>query len=265
MRWCRFQAKGAPSFGIIEGDAIVPVSGSPFAEYRRSRSKVPLKDAKLLAPVVPKPIFYATSRNYRTSLLDNIVRTRRVFQTMEPWTGYRAATAITGPDSDVVIPADCPPDDVTFQGEIVVVIGKKGRLLSNEEAQDAIFGYMIGNDVTANTWAETDTRQWRGKNCDTFKPLGPWIETDLDVDQAVCTIRYNGRETAEWKVNAWFYSPADVLVAITKYMTVKPGDILMMGTDGVRSPYVRTGDVVEIEVSGIGVLRNRFIQSVDWH
>jgi len=264
MRWCRFESKNGPSFGIIEGDQIVPVSGSPFKEFKKTNSKISLKGAKLLAPV-EKPIFYATSRNYRTSLLDNVGRNRKVFQMGQPWTGYRAATAITGPESEVIIPADCPPDDVTFQGEIVAVIGKQGRGLSLDEAKQAIFGYTIGNDVTANTWATTDTRGWRGKNCDTFKPLGPWIETDLKVEKAVGKVRYNGKETVKWNINDWFFSPAEVLVAITKYMTIKPGDILMMGNDGVRSPYLKTGDVVEVEVGGLGTLRNRFTQSVDWH
>ena len=262
MRWCRFQFEGKPSFGIIEGDQIVPVSGSPFKEYERTRAKVSLEGAKLLAPV-EKPIFYATSRNYKRNLQDNIGRSKRIFATAEPWTGYRAATAITGPDSDVILPANCP-DDVAFQGEPVVVIGKKARHLTHDEAWDAIFGYTIGNDVTCHTWAATDTRAWRGKNVDTWKPLGPWIETDLNVDEAVCTVRHNGIETVKWNIDEWYFSPADVLVKITKYITLNPGDILMMGTEGARSPYVKHGDTVEIEMSGVGNLRNRFVSSVDW-
>lgn len=265
MRWCRFQSRSGPTFGIIEGDSIVPVSGTPFGEYSRRGSKVSLKGAKLLAPVVEKPIFYATSWNYRTSFLELVERDKRVRQNATPWTGYRAATAITGPDSDVIIPPDCPPDDVRFQGELVVVIGKQARHLSPDNAHEAIFGYMIGNDVTASTWAETDTRAWRGKNCDTFKPLGPWIETDFNPNKAVCKVSLNGKETTKWKVGDWFFSPVEVLVEMTKYITIRPGDILMMGTDGLRSPTVETGDVVDIEISGIGKLTNRFIQSVDWH
>jgi 2-keto-4-pentenoate hydratase/2-oxohepta-3-ene-1,7-dioic acid hydratase in catechol pathway len=263
MRWCRFEGKKGPAFGIIEGDTIVPVAGSPFKEYERTRTKVALEDAKLLAPV-ERPIFYATSRNYRTSLQDNIGRSKRIFAAAEAWTGYRAATAITGPDADIVIPADCP-DDVYFQGELVVVIGKQAKHLTPETAWDAIFGYTIGNDVTCDTWATTDTRAWRGKNIDTWKPLGPWIETDLDLDRATCKVSLNGAETAKWKLNEWYFSPADVLASITRYITVRPGDILMMGTDGVRPPYVKHGDAVEIDVAGLGALRNRFVKSVDWY
>jgi 2-keto-4-pentenoate hydratase/2-oxohepta-3-ene-1,7-dioic acid hydratase in catechol pathway len=263
MRWCRFEHKNASSFGIIEDDKIIPVAGSPFGSYERLKTRVSLARAKLLAPV-DKPIFYATSRNYRKNLQDSIGRSNRIFAMAEPWAGYRAASAITGPDADVVIPSDCP-DDVYFQGEIVVVIGKKARHLTHDGARDAIFGYTIGNDVTCDTWATTDTRSWRGKNVDTWKPLGPWIETELDVDKAMCRVRYNGQELVGWNINQWYFSPADVLVAITRYITVNPGDILMMGTEGVRSPYVKHGDQVEVEVSGLGTLRNRFVKSVDWY
>ncbi len=263
MRWCRFEYKNAASFGIIEDDRIVPVTGSPFTEYERINAGVSLKRAKLLAPV-EKPIFYATSRNYKKNLQDNIGRSRSMFAAAEAWTGYRAASAITGPDSDIVIPADCP-DDVYFQGEVVVVIGKKAKNLTHDEAWDAIFGYTIGNDVTCDTWATTDTRAWRGKNIDTWKPLGPWIETDLNVDKAVCRVSLNGKETVKWNINEWYFSPADVLVSITRYITINPGDILMMGTEGVRSPYVKHGDTVEIELRGLGTLRNSFVKSVDWY
>jgi 2-keto-4-pentenoate hydratase/2-oxohepta-3-ene-1,7-dioic acid hydratase in catechol pathway len=263
MRWCRFEYRNGPSFGIVEGDQIIPVMGSPFEKYERSKAKVALEKAKLLAPV-EKPVFYATSRNYRTNLQDSIGRSNRIFAMSQAWAGYRAASAITGPDSDIVLPADCP-DDVYYQGEVVVVIGKKARNLTRDEAWDAIFGYTIGNDVTCHTWATTDTRTWRGKNIDTWKPLGPWIETDFNVDKAVCRIRLNGKETVKWNINEWYFSPADVLVAITRYITINPGDILMMGTEGVRPPYANHGDVVEIELRGVGTLRNRFVRSVDWH
>lgn len=263
MRWCRFEYRDGASYGIIEGDKIIPVAGSPFSQFERLKARVSLSRAKLLAPV-EKPVFYATSRNYRKNLQDSIGRSNRIFAVSEAWAGYRAASAITGPEADVVIPADCP-DDVYFQGELVVVVGKKARHLTHQEAWDAIFGYTIGNDVTCDTWATTDTRAWRGKNIDTWKPLGPWIETGLNVNKAICRVRYNGKEIVKWNVNEWYFSPADVLVAITRYITINPGDILMMGTEGERSPYVKHGDTVEIEVGGLGKLRNRFVRSVDWY
>lgn len=255
MRWCRFADKEGPSFGIIEGDQIVPVLGTPFGEYRRSDARVALSGAKLLAPVIP-PTFYATGRNYPEHLADRVAHGSTAPK--EPWTGYRASNALVGTEEAVVIPADCP-DDVEYEGELVAVIGKQAKHLSPDNALDVVFGYTIGNDISGMTWHKTDPRPWRSKNTDTWKPMGPWIETDLNLDEAVVTTSYNGKVMVEFKVTSWIFSLSDVLVAMTKYMTVYPGDVLWMGAEGV-SPYLKHGDVVEIEVSGIGVLRNPVIK-----
>jgi 2-keto-4-pentenoate hydratase/2-oxohepta-3-ene-1,7-dioic acid hydratase in catechol pathway len=255
MRWCRFDHNNEPSFGIIEGDQIVPVTGSPFGTYERSDGRVPLDGAKLLAPVIP-PTFYATGRNYPEHLADRVAHGASTPK--DPWTGYRASNALIGTDQAIIIPADCP-DDVEYEGELVAVIGKQAKHLTHDNAMDVVFGYTIGNDVSGMTWHRTDPRPWRSKNTDTWKPMGPWIETDLNLDEAVATARYNGKVMAEFKVTSWRHSIADVLVAITKYMTVYPGDILWMGAEGV-SPYVKHGDVVEVEITGIGVLRNTIVR-----
>jgi 2-keto-4-pentenoate hydratase/2-oxohepta-3-ene-1,7-dioic acid hydratase in catechol pathway len=262
MRWCKFDRGGELCFGILEGDRIVPVDGSPFREYQKRSEQVALADVRLVA-AVEKPVFYATSRNYRRNLQDNIGRSNRIFAAAEAWTGYRARSAITAHEADIVMPADCP-NDVYSQGELVVVIGKRAKNLTHEDAWKAIFGYTIGNDVTCATWAATDTRAWRGKNLDTWKPIGPWIETGVDVNEAMCSVRHNGREIVNWRLNEWYFSPADVLVSITRYITINPGDILMMGTEGERAPYANHHDTVEVEISGIGTLRNRFVKSIDW-
>ena len=245
MRWCRFMEGNEPSFGIVEGDTIVGVEGSPFTQYKRTRTTVPLKGAKLLAPV-EYPTYYAIGRNYEGHVAGRL----RAGAPMPPapWAWWRSATALNGTDSDVIIPADCP-DDVEYECEPVVVIGKGGRNFTREQAQDAISGYTIGNDVTGMSWERQDPSSWRSKNCDTWKPLGPWIETDLDVADAICTVRYNGVPQVRWRISNWIYSPVDVLVAISRYMTLSPGDILTMGAEGM-SPFMEHGDIVEAEVTG---------------
>jgi 2-keto-4-pentenoate hydratase/2-oxohepta-3-ene-1,7-dioic acid hydratase in catechol pathway len=258
MRWCRFElANKKPSFGIIEGDQIIQVNGSPFAEegYSRTTAKVPLKGTKLLAPVIP-PTFYATGRNYAEHLADRVAHGSATPH--EAWTGYRASNALVGTGETVIIPPDCP-DDVEYEGELVAVIGKKARHLTQANAMDVIFGYTIGNDISGMTWHKKDTRPWRSKNTDTWKPMGPWIETDFDVTKAKARTFYNGKLMVEFKVDSWIFSVADVLCAITKYMTVYPGDIIWMGAEGV-SPYMKHGDVVEIEIDGIGRLTNPVIR-----
>jgi 2-keto-4-pentenoate hydratase/2-oxohepta-3-ene-1,7-dioic acid hydratase in catechol pathway len=173
------------------------------------------------------------------------------------WASFRAPGALVGTEEDVILPADCP-EDMEYEGELVVVIGKKSKHLTYANAMDAVFGYTIGNDIGAMTWARTDPRPWRSKGCDTWKPMGPWIETDFDVEKAVASTVYNGKVMVEFNVTNWRHSVADVLVALTKYLTLSPGDILWMGAEGV-SPRLKHGDVIEVSITGIGTLRNRVI------
>ena len=255
MRWCRFKYNDHPSFGIIEDDKIIPIIGSPFGDYQRVNAEVELNGAELLAPVIP-PTFYATGRNYPEHLADRVAHGSTAPK--EPWAGYRASNALVGTKHPIIIPADCP-DDVEYEGELVAVIGKQAKNLTHDNAMDVVFGYTIGNDISGMSWHKNDPRPWRSKNTDSWKPMGPWIETELDVSKAVATIRHNGKDMTEFKVDSWIFSIADVLVAITKYMTVYPGDILWMGAEGV-SPYLKHGDEVEIEINGIGVLTNPVIR-----
>jgi 2-keto-4-pentenoate hydratase/2-oxohepta-3-ene-1,7-dioic acid hydratase in catechol pathway len=255
MRWCRFNYKNEATFGIIEGDFIVPVWGDPFGEYARVNTKVPLQGTQLLAPIIPGT-FWATGRNYAKHLADRVAHGDSTPESA--WASYRTSNALIGTGETVIIPADCP-DDVEYEGELVAVIGKKSRHLTHENAMDAIFGYTIGNDIVGMTWARTDPRPWRSKSCDTWKPMGPWIETDFDVNQAVAKTTYNGKVMVEFKVNTWRHGVADVLVALTKYLTLHPGDILWMGAEGV-SPRIKHGDVIEVSISGIGTLRNPVIR-----
>lgn len=255
MRWCRFNYRDKATFGIIEGDHIIPVWGNPFEEYARVNTKVVLEGTQLLAPIIPGT-FWATGRNYPKHLEDRVAHGESTPESA--WASFRASGALIGTGETIVIPADCP-DDVEYEGELVVVIGTKSKHLTYENAMDAVFGYTIGNDIGAMTWHRTDPRPWRSKGCDTWKPMGPWIETAFDVEQAVATTRYNGKVMVEFKVTTWRHSIADVLVALTKYLTLHPGDILWMGAEGV-SPRLKHGDVIEVSITGIGTLRNPVIR-----
>jgi 2-keto-4-pentenoate hydratase/2-oxohepta-3-ene-1,7-dioic acid hydratase in catechol pathway len=255
MRWCRFNFKDKATFGIIEGDYIIPVSGNPFEEYTRVNTKVALKGTQLLAPIIPGT-FWATGRNYAKHLADRVASGESTPESA--WASFRAPSALVGTGETVIIPADCP-DDVEYEGELVAVIGKKSRHLTPANAMDAVFGYTIGNDIGAYTWHREDPRPWRSKGCDTWKPMGPWIETDFDVEKAVASTTYNGKVMVEFKVTNWRHSIADVLVALTKYITLSPGDILWMGAEGV-SPRIKHGDVIEISITGIGTLSNPVIR-----
>jgi 2-keto-4-pentenoate hydratase/2-oxohepta-3-ene-1,7-dioic acid hydratase in catechol pathway len=121
--------------------------------------------------------------------------------------------------------------------------------------------YTIGNDVSERTWQRGDRTFWRGKNTDTFKPMGPWIETDVDLDALQTIIRLNGREDLRFKTNDMIFGIAHYIATMTKYLTLYPGDVIWMGTDGT-SPDLVHGDIVEVELTGIGVLHNRFVRAL---
>jgi 2-keto-4-pentenoate hydratase/2-oxohepta-3-ene-1,7-dioic acid hydratase in catechol pathway len=139
------------------------------------------------------------------------------------------------------------------------VIGTKAKHLSERDAFSCILGWTIGNDMSERTWQRGDRTLWRAKNTDTFKPMGPWIETSADLERMETIIRVNGKETYRFKTCDMIFGVVPFLVELTKYFTLWPGDVIWMGTDGA-SPDLKHGDVVEIEITGIGTLRNRFVR-----
>ncbi len=146
-----------------------------------------------------------------------------------------------------------------YEGELVVVIGKHAKNLSEADALSCVFGYTIGNDVSERSWQKNDRTFYRSKNTDTFKPMGPWIETNLDLDAAHTTVRLNGQPRTSFATNHMLFSIARFISATSRYNTFYPGDVMWMGTDG-QSPDLVHGDVVEVDITGIGTLRNRFVR-----
>ena len=134
--------------------------------------------------------------------------------------------------------------------------------MSERDAPSCVLGYTIGNDVSERTWQSTDRTLWRGKNTDTFKPMGPWIETSVDLDQLETIVRVNGAVTTRFPTNDMLFGVATYIAAMTRYLTLYPGDVIWMGTDGT-SPNLKAGDTVEIEIAGIGTLRNPFVAASD--
>ena len=171
--------------------------------------------------------------------------------------GYRAQNALIAHDEDVVIPATAT-EKIHYEGELVVVIGKKAKHLDEANAMSCVFGYTIGNDVSERSWQKADRGLWRAKNADTFKPMGPWIETEADLDKMETIVKVNGKETGHFHTNDMIFGVVPFIVELTKYFTLWPGDVIWMGTDGA-SPDLKAGDLVEIEITGIGTLRNKFV------
>ena len=124
-----------------------------------------------------------------------------------------------------------------YEGELVAVIGRKCKHLTRDNALSAVLGYTIGNDVSERTWQKSDRTLWRAKNTDTFKPMGPWIETNVKLDDLVTKVRLNGKELIAFQTNHMVFGVVDFLVAMTKYLTLYPGDVLWMGTEGATAEH----------------------------
>jgi 2-keto-4-pentenoate hydratase/2-oxohepta-3-ene-1,7-dioic acid hydratase in catechol pathway len=258
MKLCRFQSGQKVACGIIEGDTVIEVSGSPFENYTRTSTTYPLSAVKLLVPVIP-PTFYAAGINYREHVTE-MAKRRGVEPQFPPQAdvGYRANNALIANDEPIVIPKDAT-ELVQYEGELVAVFGKTCRRVSEAEALDYVFGYTIGNDVSERTWQRGDRTLWRGKNTDTFKPMGPWIVTGLNPDDLQVTIRLNGKEMFTYAVKDAIFSARTFISRMSQYCTLYPGDVLWMGTDGATEN-MKDGDVCEIEIPGIGVLRNPVVR-----
>jgi 2-keto-4-pentenoate hydratase/2-oxohepta-3-ene-1,7-dioic acid hydratase in catechol pathway len=254
MRWIRFERNGGESYGIVDGDAVQPVNGSPFWRWEKAGARVRLAEVKLLPPVVPRT-FYACGLNYVGHLKGASTATGTAFKVpTAPDIGYRANNALIAHGEPIVIPRDAG-EKVQYEGELVAVIGTQAKHLTEANALSCVFGYTIGNDVSERTWQGNDRTLWRAKNTDTFKPMGPWIETEVDLEKLVTIVRVNGREMIRFPTNHMLFGIATYLAAMSRYLTLYPGDVVWMGTDGDPSN-IKHGDVVEVEISGIGVLRN---------
>jgi len=253
MRWVRYEREGGVRFGVVEGDAVAEVAGLPFDDPPRTGRSVPLASVKLLPPVIP-PTFYAAGINYRQHVLNAQAKGLATQIPKQADIGYRAVNALVGPGDAIVIPRGST-GKIEFEGELVVVIGRKAKHLSAQDALSCVFGYTIGNDISERTWQRGDRTFWRGKNADTFKPMGPWIETDIDLDKLVTTVRLNDKEVSRFKTNDMIFGIAHWISTMTQYLTLWPGDVIWMGTDDPTLEMV-AGDTVEVAIEGIGALSN---------
>lgn len=257
MRWLSFTAPGAQgAYGLLEGDKIVELRGTPFGGHEPTGQIHFLEDVKIEIPFMPRT-FYAAGLNYVKHIEEYAAqRGEAVNLPSKADIGYRAVNALVAHDEDVVIPEGA--SIVQYEGELAVVIGRKARHLSEADALSCVHGYTIGNDVSERVWQGIDRTFWRAKNADTFKPMGPWVETDFDINTAKTTVRVNGAITSQFGTADMLFSISTFISTITRYLTLYPGDVIWMGTDG-HSPDLQSGDVVEVDITGIGSLRNRFI------
>ena len=255
MIWCRFQQGASAAYGIVEGDAVIAVEGDPFGQHTRTSRQHKLSEVKLLVPVLP-PTLYAIGSNYRTHVIER--SKAKGFKELKfydrPRVGYRANSALIATGENIVKPKDSGPR-FEYEGELVAVIGKRCRNVSPDEATACIFGWTIGNDVTERDWQKNDPTNLRGKNADTFKPMGPWIATGVDPRDMTTVVRLNGVTIHKFPTGDMLFSAGEMISDISRTSTLSPGDVVWLGTDELPQS-IKPGDTIEIEISGIGVLRN---------
>ena len=252
----RFATETGAGFGVLEGDVIRELAGTPWPELRFSGSTRPLTATRLLAPVAP-PVVWAIGLNYRAHAaeLGSAIPA-------EPLAFLKPSTAVIGPDDDIVLP-EMAPGAVDYECELAVVIGRACKNVPEADALDYVLGYCCANDVTARDCQYLRDKQWaRAKGFETFCPLGPWIETELDPDCAELTTRLNG-ETMQHSTTADMIFPVRQLIRhCSRIGTLLPGTVILTGTPpgvgyGRRPPlHLRPGDTIEITITGIGTLRN---------
>ncbi len=240
------------NYGVVEGDHVLAIEGSPLGPHESTGRSVPLAEVKLLAPIVPGKIL-AAAVNYQSHVPSGSAVLKADGAPSVPQLFLKPSSSIIGPSDTIVLPAEARRVDA--EGEVVAVIGKTCRKVAPEQALDYVFGYTCGNDVSARHWQRDDIQWWRAKGSDTFSPIGPFISTGLDATDIGLRTRVNGVEAQAGNTRDLIHSIAAMISFASQVMTLNPGDILFTGTPG-EPPKLADGDVVEVEIDGVGVLRN---------
>jgi 2-keto-4-pentenoate hydratase/2-oxohepta-3-ene-1,7-dioic acid hydratase in catechol pathway len=248
MRIIRYQIKNdLPRHGWILENMVGPIEGDIFGEYRRLETETPLADVKLLPPVIPSKIV-CIGRNYAEHAKEREVELPKV-----PLIFLKPPSSILAPGGKIVLPTQSA--QVEHEAELVIVLGKRTRGITMDQAYDCIYGYTVGNDVTARDLQKSDGQWTRAKGFDTFCPFGPWIDTDFDPADAVITCRVNGQPRQMASTRDMVFNVGQLIAFISSVMTLEPGDLIFTGTPAGIGPLV-SGDTVEVEIEGLGKLVN---------
>jgi 2-keto-4-pentenoate hydratase/2-oxohepta-3-ene-1,7-dioic acid hydratase in catechol pathway len=247
VRLARFSYGEGVAFGVVENDIVIPIVGHPFAPIERTDVALKLSELRLLAPVLPSKVV-AIGKNYASHAAEmggDVPAQPLIF--LKPSTSVIAhRDAIASPPSS---------ERVDYEGELAVVISRLCRDVPEERAMEAVLGYTCANDVTARDQQKTDGQWSRAKGYDTFCPLGPWIETELDPSDLAITTTLNGETKQDSRTSMLVHKIPSLIAYITACMTLLPGDVILTGTPDGIGPML-LGDEVSVEIEGIGVLTN---------
>jgi 2-keto-4-pentenoate hydratase/2-oxohepta-3-ene-1,7-dioic acid hydratase in catechol pathway len=247
-RYVRYGAKDKNSYGVLEDQSIRELRGDIFKGAEPTGNSVRLSDARLLAPCEPSKVI-AIGRNYKSHIAD-----RGIEPAKEPGVFWKPSSCIIGTEEDIVFPEGAT--NVHYEAELVVVIGKHGKNIAETNAANYIFGVTAGNDVSARDWQKNDLQWFRAKGSDTFGALGPCIVQGLNYNDLLVQSRLNGEVRQSQRTSDLIFPVDQIVSYVSRYVALFPGDIIYTGTPGVTKAMV-PGDVIEIEVEGVGTLRNR--------
>lgn len=260
MKFVRFRDQGKAAYGRLEGDNVREITELPFPNIMKytadpslvetGRSKI-IGDVELLWPCEPSKIL-AVGLNYKSHL-----EAQKRTPPKNPEIFYKPASALLKPEGEIRIPTGA--QNVHYEGELVIVIGAETRRVQASEAESRIFGFTCGNDVSERYWQKNDLQWWRAKGSDTFAPMGPAIVTDFDWRQGRVETRLNGTVVQSGHFSELLFDPTVIVSYVSQYVTLFPGDVIYSGTPGDTAA-MKPGDILEIEIPGIGVLRNQVVE-----
>ena len=246
VKYVRYEQRGKVSYGILAGETIKQIRGDLFGNRAETGVKAKLGDVKLLWPCEPTKVL-AVGLNYKSHLGNRPAPEK-------PELFYKPLTSLLDPGGEIVIPPGAR--NVHYEGEMVIVMGKKARRVTAAEAEGYVFGLTCGNDVSERNWQQGDLQWWRAKGADTFGPLGPVIVVGLDYKKSRLQTRVNGEVKQSQVLSDLLFDVAAVVSFASQYVTLLPGDVIYTGTPGATSA-MKPGDIVEVDIEGIGVLRNK--------
>jgi len=244
-KFVRFQAGDVEAYGLLEGERVRRISGDLFGKWNLSQETHELSRVKLLVPCRPSKVL-ALARNYQSHL-------GQVSPPKNPEFFFKPPSCLVADGEPIIIPPGT--HDVHYEAEMVIVIGKRAKDVPVERAGEYVLGVTCGNDVSARDWQKGDIQWWRAKGADTFGPCGPVIVSGLDYDNLPMQLRLNGKVELTTNTNEMIFDVAAAVSFASRHVTLEPGDLIYTGTAGQTSA-IKPGDVVEVEIEGVGVLRN---------
>jgi 2-keto-4-pentenoate hydratase/2-oxohepta-3-ene-1,7-dioic acid hydratase in catechol pathway len=236
-------------YGILEdGDKVRLLKGNLFDNPAKTDTVMSLADVLLLPPTTPTQVI-AMAGNYKSHLAGEEIPEKFKI----PQAFFKSPSCLVPHEGYIVLPKDAT--SVHYEAEMVIVIGRKASKVSKEDALSYVFGVTCGNDVSERVWQKADVQWWRAKGSDTFGPCGPCIVSGLDYDNLEIKLRVNGEEKQKANTGELIHGVADLVSFISKHVTLHPGDLIYTGTPGKTSD-LKVGDIVEVDLEGVGVLRN---------